>query len=184
MTSSFSSAAARSAAGGRPHPASTMTCLARHAGEHRVRTSVDRDRFHVGDRPAPPRDARSFGARVGRAVQQGRRTAANRGRPGRRGRGDPARPSASPARSTSRAGVGEVSAFATANTVVPLPPFAAQQIVSMSFLHVCGCGGEAGKVNLPSAEPRRPRPRRWIFKFPSRPVRRPSGRAVECRRRH
>ena len=61
--------------------------------------------------------------------------------PGRSGSGRPRTVGISPSRSTSKLGRAELRARAVATTVVPLPPLAAQQRVTMIFPHsACGLG--------------------------------------------
>ena len=132
MTRSDSSAAATSASGGRPVPASMMT---RRGSARRWAPSSNHRRSPsvVSRRPAGTTASNS----VARCSRRARRSgpASERSQswtPGPSGSGSPSTVIASPARSTSRVGESPASALATAYTVVPLPPLAAQQIVSMS----------------------------------------------------
>ena len=71
--------------------------------------------------------------------------------PGRSGSGMPSTAGISPSRSTSNDGRVDARAIADATTVVPLPPLAAQQSVTMTSPDQrVGCMGRVGAVRVPT----------------------------------
>ena len=130
MTSSERTWSVTSAGGGGPVPASTNTAGRRASQStssgQRGAVAVDRTRA-ARDQPRRAIERRRRGRR---ARPPARPSRASRPRPGPWGARCRGRPGSSPSRSTSNESVEQDRASVAVTTVVPLPPFAAQQTVT------------------------------------------------------